>query len=160
MSNTEERSYLEKYAPLGINLAKEVMLFVMSMTAAIFYSLSYILEYLRARGELYEIVNEKKVLMEGAEIASFETLLGNYLLGFVIVMLAMVGILIYHYAYHYMDSKVVYLMKRLPSKWEMHKRCLILPIAGILVAAVFMIVLQGIYYGIYLLFTPQQCLPF
>lgn len=151
---------MSKYAPLGINLAKEVMFFICGMTAAIFYSLLYILEYLSARNELYEIVNEKKVLMENAQIVSFEALLGNHLLGFVIVMLVMVGICIYHYAYHYMDSKIIYLMKRLPSKWEMHKRCIILPIAGILVAAAVMLVLWGLYYGIYLLFTPQQCLPF
>ena len=159
MSNTEERSWLEPYAPLGINLAKEVMVFVVCMTAACMYSFLYIVEYVCARDELYDFVNEKKVIIEGAKMAPFSDLLGNHLLGFVIVMLAMVGICIYHYAYHYMDSKVVYLMKRLPSKWEMHKRCLILPIAGILVAAVFMAALWGIYYGIYLLFTPQQCLP-
>lgn len=159
MSNIEERSRLEKYAPPGINLAKEVMVFVVSMTCAVIFSLGYVLAYISARNELYEVINDKRILKEGAIIPEFEVILGNYFSGFILVGVAMAIILVYHYAYHYQDSKIIYLMKRLPNRWELHRRCITLPIAGSIVAVVVLILLWAIYFGIYFLFTPQQCLP-
>lgn len=160
MSKKEERSWLEPYAPLGIELANEVMLFVSGITLAVLYSFVYLVSYIAARNELYEKVADRWILRQGAIMPAFDTLIEGRMIGFGVVMILMLGIIVYHYIYHHMDSKLVYLMKRLPSKWELHKRCLVLPIAGILVTIACMLILWLVYYGIYLLFTPQQCLPF
>lgn len=160
MSNTEERSWLEKYAPLGIHLAREVMVFVFCIVCAVGYSLGFVLDYISARNELYDWIDGKAYLIEGAKMPSFQVLMHGRMAGFIIVAIALVGIMIYHYSYHYMDSKIVYLMKRLPNKWELHKRCITLPIAGAVVVVGIMVLVWAIYLGVYLAFTPQQCLPF
>ena len=159
MNKSEGRSWLETYAPLGIELAKEVMIFVSGMTLSFFYSLLYLVAYVEERNHLYEKIGGKLVLRSGARMPAFEELIEGRMMGFGIVVLILVCIIVYHYIYHYMDSKLVYLMKRLPSRWELHKRCLTLPIAGIIVTLICSLLLWFIYYGIYLLFTPQQCLP-
>jgi len=160
MRNREEHSWLEAYAPLGIELAKEVMIFVSGNTLSLLYSLVYFVNYIGERNNLYEKVGEQRVLREGAKMPAFEALIEGRWIGFWMVVVILVCMGIYHYIYHYMDSKLVYLMKRLPSKWELHKRCLVLPIAGIIITIAVMLILWLLYYGVYLLFTPQQCLPF
>lgn len=151
---------IRKYAPLGIDLSKEMTIFALAMIAAFIYSLIYIGRYLTNRNQLYEIVGTKKVLIDGAKMPSFDILFDGSLLGFVLVGIVMVGLVVYHYYYHRMDSKSIYLMKRLPNKWELHKRCLSLPIVGIVISIITMVLLWAVYFGIYMLFTPQQCFPF
>ena len=159
MSKREEHSWLEAHAPLGIELANEVMIYVSAMTLSLLYSLIYLGNYISERNNLYEKIGEKQVLRTGAKMPEFEALIEGRMIGFGIVIVILICISVYHYIYHYMDSKLVYLMKRLPNKWEMHKRCLVIPVAGIIITIVCMILLWFLYYGIYLVFTPQQCLP-
>ena len=65
-------------------------------------------------------------------------------------------------AYNYVGfrngSKSHYLMRRLPDKWEHHRRCLALPLLAILAGLVLIPILIAVYYAIYLHFTPEQCL--
>ncbi len=159
MNKRKEHSWLESKAPLGIELAKEITIFVSGMLLSLLYSLIYLANYVIERNNLYERIDEERVLRAGAIMPSFETLIEGRMIGFGIVIVILICISVYHYIYHYMDSKLVYLMKRLPSRWELHKRCLVLPIVGIIVTLVCSLLLWFIYYGIYLLFTPQQCLP-
>lgn len=156
----EEKSRLDKYAPMGINIAKEVMLYIMLMTISVFNSLLFIGRYLSERGALYEWVAGKRVLNEEAKIPAFSKLIEGCFVCFGIAIVVMVAILFYHYIYHYQESKSIYLMRRLTNKWELHRRCMAMPIGAIVVAIVIMIILYFVYQGIYLFFTPQQCLPF
>ena len=55
-------------------------------------------------------------------------------------------------------SKSVYLMRRLPDKWEYHRRCLTLPLLTILAGLVSIPILLGLFYALYLHATPEQCL--
>lgn len=55
-------------------------------------------------------------------------------------------------------SKSVYLMRRLPDRWEYHRRCLALPLMTILAGLVSIPILIGLFYAIYLHATPEQCL--
>ena len=72
--------------------------------------------------------------------------------------LCLVLLAAYHYAYHRQGSKSIYLMRRLPSKLELHRRCLTLPIAGILIALLTAFLLLLIYYAVYMNVTPAECL--
>ncbi|MGN1156329.1 MAG: hypothetical protein ACI4TK_09155 [Agathobacter sp.] len=162
MKKTDKHSRLEQYAPPGINLTREILAYIFCICCAVGYSFGFLFSYIDARNQLYE----KKwrdgpyELIEGAQIPPFEDLVGNYFHGFILVGVVIVAMLLYHYFYHYQDSKMIYLMKRLPDTLEWHKRCVALPIAGVLVAvAVYGLLWMG-YLGIYLIFTPQQCLPF
>ena len=52
----------------------------------------------------------------------------------------------------------VYLMRRLPSKWELHRRCIAGSAICAAVALAVAIILFWIFYASYLLFTPDEWL--
>ena len=79
--------------------------------------------------------------------------------GFCVLFVVLVAMIIYHYCTYYQGSKSIYLMKRLPDKWELYKRCVHLPMIAMIVEIITIVGVMSLYYGIYLIFTPQQCLP-
>lgn len=153
------KKWLEANAPVGIDAGVEVSWYFAGMFLATMQSLSFLVRYIEARNELYEIKAGKAVLIEGAVIRNFVDLTDGVFLLAQIVCVVTLLMVIYHYMYHYQGSKMMYLMKRLPDKWEVYRRCLTLPIAGAILMEVWSIVLRMIYYAIYILCTPNQCLP-
>lgn len=153
------RSWMEKYAPLGINLAAEVVYYVITMTVGTFWSFNFFLRYMEDRNSLFEWWDGEQVIMEGAMVRTFEELTENVFVIFGIILIYTIIITVYHYLYHYQGSKMMYLMKRLPDKWEVHKRCLVLPAAAFFITITYMGILRMLYYAVYIFFTPHQCLP-
>lgn len=154
---------LEKYTPPGIDFSNQLKLCLIGLSAAIGWSVSYIAKYLTARANLYAYSLTGQVLREGAMIANFNQLIHDgldSLDGFLMFYIVMLGLLVYHYIYYYQGSKSIYLMRRLPNRWELYRRCVALPFASIMVGIITEIALLLLYYGIYLACTPQQCLPF
>jgi hypothetical protein len=88
----------------------------------------------------------------------FLDILGGRMMGFAAAALCMVPLSIYHYAYHYSGAKSIYVMRRIPDKFELHRRCLALPILGALAYAVMAALLILIYLGIYVAVTPEKCM--
>ena len=113
-----------------------------------------------ARRELFFYETDKKTLIEGAIIAPFSSLFSVYFLGFFFVACFLLGYIIYHYSYYRQDSMSIYLMKRLPDKWELHRRAITVPC--IAVVATIGVALTAIlfYYIIYFLATPKVCSPY
>lgn len=158
MEVKDKYSWLKTYAPPGIHLAQEVGYWMMTMVASTLWSMLFLVQYLQARNLLFKTVAGKKVLIEGVLMPTFEDLITGRFDIFFLVIIYCVIIAIYHYFYHYQGSKMMYLMKRLPNKWEVHIRCLILPVCASIIAVVYMFVLRTLYYAIYILCTPSQCL--
>ena len=131
----------------------------LGLGASLIYSGIFLVRFADACGELYEYQGMEQVLIEGARMERFRVLLGNGLAGFAITALVMLLFSIYHYLYHFQDSKSIYLMRRLPRRWELHRRCLTLPVAAAVLSLAAAMVMQGFYFGIYLVFTPKGCLP-
>lgn len=151
--------WLEKYAPLGIGVEKHIKGFFALVGCATGCTMFFFLQYANALEQLYTYRAGKKVLIEGAMILSFEQITeGLFLMGY-LESVAILLMSIYYYLYHHQGSKMMYLMKRLPDKWEVHRRCWTLPIAGAVLMAAWMMILKMIYYAIYILYTPSQCLP-
>lgn len=155
----EKTKRLEKYAPPGIQVSTEVGWFYFGMIVATFHSMLFLIQYISARDELYIRTSRGLELIEGAIIRDFGTLTENVFLTFYLVCIVTLLVGVYHYFYHYQGSKMMYLMKRLPDKWEVHKRCWILPIAGFCITVVWMLIVRMLYYAIYIFCTPSQCLP-
>ena len=88
----------------------------------------------------------------------FVTLLGHYLIGFLLVALCMLAIVAYHYLYHRQGSKSIYTMRRLPDGMVLHRRCWTLPVLMALASLLAAFVLLMIYYAIYMFVTPDACL--
>lgn len=156
---TEKMKWLEKYTPLGIDVGKQVGWWLAGVTAATLHSMLFLIRYFDRRADLYYLKAGKRVLMEGAVMTDFETLTEGVFLTFYLVSIVTLLVIIYHYFYHYQGSKMVYLMKRLPDKWDLRRRCITLPVVGAVLLMVWMFVVRMLYYAIYILCTPSQCLP-
>ena len=149
---------LSRYAPLGINVRSEWQGYVAGLAVAVVYSMIYLLRYFNARENLYEWTLKGRELIEGAVMPDFAELMDGTLLVFLAIALTMMGLAIYHYIYHRLDTKSYYVMRRLPSRWELHRRCLTLPVIGLLICGAAALIMTLIYYWIYMGCTPEECL--
>lgn len=151
--------FLSKYSPPGMDLKQEKQIFAWGIILSILYSTFYYFsKYAVAYGELYIRVGSKLVLNTAATMPDFKALLGYSFIGFAIVSVMMVGFILYHYSYYRQGSMSLYLMKRLPKKFELHKRALALPIIGLLLCFVTVFVLRMVYFIVYILATPEAYL--
>ena len=150
---------LSRYAPVGMKLHMEKAVWGLCLGASLVYSGCFLIRFADACEELYEYRGVDRILIEGAKVERFGVLLGNGLWGFAITAMVMMLFSIYHYLYHFQDSKSIYLMRRLPNRWELPRRCLTLPVAAAVLSLAAAVVLLGFYFGIYLVFTPKGCLP-
>lgn len=149
---------ISRYAPPGLNLAPERNFFLTGLVCALLYSLGFFGRLTRAVNALYETRRGVRVLLEGAVMEDFAAVLGGALAGFLVLALCMLAFLIYHYTYHRQGSRSIYLMRRLPSRWELHRRCLTLPVLAALLCLLAAFLLLVIYYAIYRSATPEACL--
>lgn len=153
---------MEKWVPPGVDVVNELKLCLIGLGAAVGYSTSFLVKYITARSELFEWTLKGTMIKEGEKIPYFYQLLDAGMDcsdGFCVLFVVLVWMMLYHYCTYYQGSKSIYLMKRLPDKWELYKRCVHLPLVAIVVEFITIAGVMSLYYGIYLVFTPQQCLP-
>lgn len=77
---------------------------------------------------------------------------------FLLLIPGAVVLAVYNYAKLWQGAKSIYLMGRLPDRWELHRRCLTLPLGWLLSAVLLPALTLLVYYGIYYLITPAACL--
>lgn len=149
---------LSRYAPPGLDLKPEKRVFVWGMGLSTLFSLFFLSEFASQRAGLYWTFGAKPTLRPDAVMLDFVDILHPFLMGFLILALCMAAFIPIHYAYHHQGSKSVYLMRRLPDRWERHRRCWTLPLCGVLLCLAAAFVLLLIYFAIYMLATPKACL--
>ena len=64
------------------------------------------------------------------------------------------------YYYFKKDTMSIYLMRRLPDRWELHRRCWGKPLILSGLCLLIQAGLIALYFLIYLVFTPRGHLPF
>lgn len=150
---------LSRYTPPGFDSRYELRLFLAGTALATLHSLSFLSRFANAKSHLYGQMGTERYLLPGAVMPDFHILLGNALTGFLVLALFWVPVFVtVHYTYHWQDSKSVYLMRRLPNRWEFHRRCLTLPLSVALLCLAVAAILLLVYYGIYMAATPEECL--
>ncbi len=147
-----------RYVPPGVNYSRELKWIAAALIASAVYSLGFLISYIEKYRALFWTQDAEKGIIKGATMPDFIDLIDYRLSGFTVVALCMVAVFIYHYLYHYQGSKSIYLMKRLPHRFELWRRCLALPVAGALFSLAAALILMMIYFGIYMFFTPEICL--
>ena len=153
------RTRLERSVPLGINYGAELKWLAFGFVAALLGSLSFFAAYANHYQMLFQWRTELlKVLRPGAVMPDFVDILGASLIGFLILAVCMIGMLIYHVAYHYQGSRSIYLMRRLPRRRELWRRCLALPAAAAAASLCAAFLLLLLYYWYYMARTPDACL--
>ncbi len=149
---------LKRHVPPGFPVRRELTWIGVGLGASLLYSFRFLLTFFDSRSDLYETVDKARVLIAGAVMPDFADVLGSSLLGFVLVALCMPALILYHYAYHYQGGRSIYLMRRLPNRWELHRRCFTVPLLAAGASLLLWFVFLLLYYGIYMAGTPDACL--
>ena len=114
----------------------------------------------RAVSDLYEVVRWERTLRTGAVMEDFANLLPGCRWGPAVVAVAMVILAVLYWMGHYQGgSRSIYLMRRLPDRWELWRRCLTLPLLGLAASAAAAIAMTLLSFWIYRMMTPETCLP-
>lgn len=148
-----------RYVPLGVNGKKVRNGVLIALGLGVLISFGFFGRLIDAWDELYEWVGRTRVLRQGAVMPGYRTLLQGSFWGLGAVAACMAGLAGGFYASHYQGSRSIYTMRRLPKRWELWRRCLTVPAAAVLCCLLLALLLRFVYFGIYLLVTPEGCLP-
>lgn len=149
---------LTRWVPPGMELGFWKQFFCSGLFFSAFYSLTFLMEFRHEWEGLWRDMDRSE-LWENARMVPFFQLLDKALLGYLVVAVGMLAMAGYSYSYFYQGSRSIYLMRRLPDFWELPRRCLVVPGVGILICGGLALLNLALYYGIYIFFTPVECLP-
>jgi len=149
--------WIRSFAPPGLDTDGEIRGLIGGLVLALCLSFSFIGKYNDAYSELYRWYNGKYKL-SGEMMIDFAELIEGCLGGFYLLCFVCLATVVWHYLYYYQGSKSIYLMKRLPNRMEIHKRAWTLPLLGIGITLLAAFLVMLLYFWIYLLVTPQECI--
>ena len=108
---------------------------------------------------LYDYVDHRLILRENVVAASFGKLVMGHWGLYIPFVLFLGTMMVYHYFYYRWETKSIYLMRRLPRRGVLLGSCVKGPLLGLGIGAAALGALYLLYYGIYLLVIPGECLP-
>ena len=153
------RKRLDRLVPVGLSGRTELGWLCAGLVLAALLSLGFLANFGRAVNALYIHNGSTRVLDSSAVMAPFSELVRGCFTPFGVLALLMLPLAGLHYSRHYSGgSRSIYTMRRLPSRWELHRRCLTLPVLTVLACGVITFALIGLYYIIYITKTPEACL--
>ena len=150
---------LERYAPPGYELKTELRYILYISVASFLVSFMFFLRFREAYNLLFDFENGVKVLLPNAQMPDFETLIKGAFSSFQALSLWISYYIWYHYRYFKVETKSVYLMLRLPNRFEYHMRCWAIPLAFILLSYLAIILLKVVYFTYYLNMIPLTAWP-
>lgn len=143
---------LQEYLPVGMDGDKLIKKALFIYFVPIIYSMQYIVAFIMARSEQIKMT---KRMGEIVAMESFTSLLGTSFWVFPFAIVGLLAIIWPLYSYHLQGSKSIYVMKRLPDSMELWRRTLTLPMVSAICCLITAILLWGVYYGIYIIFSPK-----
>ena len=149
---------LSRHAPMGARVDSQFVTFCVLAGFAMGYSLLYFLRFSNYLDWLYERRGAVKVLMEGVFMVDFIVVLEDALTWFWGAAVCCLLAIPFNYAHHYKDTKSIYTMRRLPKRWELHRRCLTLPVAGAVILLILSFLMLVLYFWHYMAVVPDVCL--
>lgn len=161
-----KRIDLARYAPPGRTNSQFLIGGWLALVFAVIRSLDFVVIYIAARDRLFESPPEfasyafDRVLIPGRMIASFSEIIQDCFELFPLFWLFLGLEVLFCYGYFTRDTRSIYLMRRLPDPWELHRRCWGKPLILFVCSLVLMAGLGAVYFLIYLLITPAGCLPY
>ena len=136
----------EKHTPPGFEYETELSIFFAALIISVLWSLSFFTRF----------SNVATYISEWRGIPYFYELLGNAFFCFPIAIALMLSSIAMNYAHYHSGSKSIYLMRRLPNKWELHRRCIEIPLASAAITLLTAIIIFFIYYLIYMLWINKH----
>ncbi len=150
--------YFEKNLPPGMNPAEERNFVKIGLVLSALIAFLDVIVCFTELNHLYQYRAGKRILDASRKMPDFAEIFQRFPIGFAILAVCMLGFIVYHYVYYYRGSKSIYLMRRLPDRWEIHRRAWSYPLCVILLCALCVVVLFWLYFGLYLWITPNECL--
>lgn len=150
---------LTRLTPPGYSLDLERAFFRTGLVSATIYSAMFFIRFFHSLDNLYGYDSDKhRVLLPDAHMPDFADLLETAFVGFAFLAALMLCFIAVRYAYYRQGSRADYLMRRLPNRFDWHRRCLVMPILAALCCAAAAFLLLHIYFAAYMLITPDICL--
>lgn len=137
-------------APVGRDLRSDFHLYVIGLGIAFLFSCTY---FVNLFGNLQAIATGTTSTM-----SEFSTLLGWSLHLFPLLAIFSLSFVFFYFQMHCGSAKTLYLMRRLPDRWSLYRRCLTLPILFATLTLAIAGTLLLIYYIIYCGVTPGRSL--
>lgn len=157
---TRTKFCLDGWFPVGVDGRTERMWLCVGLAAAGLYSLcGFGYRFGLALSDLYTSRWRPRVLISGVLVPPFPQVLGNALTGFAALALCMPVAAALHYAWHWQGSKSIYLMRRLPQRRELWRRCLAGPLVGAACCALAAGLALLLFFMVYRFQTPEGHLP-
>ena len=151
------KNFIQKNTPPGTDVWLLPRYLVVGVTVAVVYSFSFWHRFFERYFQLF--VREGNVtVLSGLKMTDFHELYHGSMLAFFTFMLLCAAFVIYFYAYYRQGSKSIYLMRRLPKKFEMHRRAFLIPLIMCAIFFALAVIITFIYFGLYMLITPNECL--
>jgi len=150
----------ERYFPAGFGWKREVRFFLFGLISSAVY---FLLHFSVLYGNDYYVLFERhslprRVLREGAMMEDFHLQLEGGEVLFAVLAAMMLLAAGYHLLYHFQGSKSIYLMRRLPDRGDLPRRCLAFPLFGLAIILLTMLGLTAACYIWYMVKTPAVCL--
>jgi hypothetical protein len=154
-----------RYTPPGRENSQFLICAWLWLAGAVLWSLRFPVNYIGARSQLYArsggmVSYQTKVLIPGRVIDPFFAIAEDSFNLFPVFWLFLLLEAVACYASFRQNTMSIYLMRRLPDRWELHRRCWGKPLILSLLGLGIMVGVLGFYFLIYVLFTPAGCLPF
>lgn len=148
---------LDRYAPPGMGTTRIRWWTLGTIAFSAMFSLVFLIEYF---SELHELRREmENPVYHGMTMTPFADLIVFPMILFRMAPVIPLLHILTQYAYFFQETKSIYLMKRLRSSKEMVIRCLVLPVAGMLLVMAAGCAVYWLYYWIYYTCTPEILLP-
>ncbi|MDE7243156.1 MAG: hypothetical protein K2O18_04150 [Oscillospiraceae bacterium] len=147
----------EHLVPLGLDGRKTCLGIVTAVFSSwVFSIVSFLGRYYGAHSNLFDPWN--MYLRPGVVMQPFFQIWDSTSFLFALTAFCMLPLALWHYYYHFRDSRSIYLMRRLPDRWDLWRRCLALPLLGLTACFVLVVLNTLLFYAVYCFFTPRQCL--
>lgn len=135
---------LDEFAPVGRDLKTDFTFYFIGLGVAVLVALSY---PLKLWGAFYSASQGEVAVME-----PFVSVLGWCLAIFPLLALFCLS---YIAIYYQMHLPSLYLMRRLPDRWSLCRRCVVIPLTMAVVTMVIAGLLLLIFYWLYCAVTPD-----
>lgn len=150
---------LRPLLPVGMDARRILRRLSAAFLAAFLLSLGAPLCILSQRALLFETVDGVSLYQPGRMMPDYHAIASGWLVLFPAIALSMPLLAAWFYVQHWQDSRSIYTMRRLPDRWELHRRCLTVPAATALLALLAGFVLLMLDYLFYLAAAPEGSVP-
>ena len=152
---------LSRLFPMGWPWQNEIMLTAAALGLSALTAMGLFLSRLTpALNALYErTYQDELVLVPGRLVPPYPQIFGNALLGFALTALCLILLPIGHFLWHRWGARSDYLMRRLPRRQELAKRCVIGSALLLLITVLTGLVMFGLLFLWYQAATPAGHLP-